>query len=191
MNGLAVFFDMDGVLCDFVRGALMFHGREDMPYCDVRWGIEAQLGLSPTDFWKDLSFGFWSALPAYADGMSLLAAAERLVGADRIALLTSPCDTAGCCDGKREWVAKHLPAYRRRLFMGSAKELFAGPTKVLVDDHDANVKAFSAAGGRTVQPPRPWNTMDWHCTGPDGTFDVDRTFAALAQEIRFAQARAA
>lgn len=182
---VTVFFDLDGVLADFVGGALKFHGRTDIDPSAVQWGIEAQLGMAPALFWGGLGYDFWAGLEPYPDGLALLAKAAELVGGANVGLLTSPCDTKGCVDGKRDWVARHLPAWRRSLFVGSAKELFAGRGKVLVDDHDANVRKFSAAGGRTVQPPRPWNQLS-HACGPGGSFDVGRTFGMLAREVRFA-----
>lgn len=186
---LTLFFDLDGVLSDFVRGALKFHGREDVHPSRVEWGIEAQLGMRPAEFWAPLGYGFWSSLEPYPDGMALLAAAEKLVSPERIALLTSPCDTAGCVDGKRDWVARHLPAYTRRLFVGSAKHLFAAPTKLLIDDNDENCRRFESAGGRTVQPPRPWNVHRAQCDA-EGGFSVARVFEALQAELRLARAAA-
>lgn len=177
-----IFFDMDGLLCDFVRGVLRHHGREDFPYSDVRWGIEAQLGIEPGQFWDGLGHGFWANLDTLADGFRLLRWAEHAVGADAVGILSSPCDTAGCAEGKREWILRHLPTYKKRLFLGSAKELFAGPAKLLIDDHDPNCDRFAAAGGKAVLVPRPWNERRGECD-PDGGFPfgrvVDDVLAAL------------
>ena len=178
-----VFFDLDGVLADFVRGALALHGRLDIPIREVTWGIEAQLNLEPAKFWEPLGFDFWANLAVYPDGLSLLRATEVLVGPERIAFVTSPCQTAGCVDGKRAWVERHFPDYSRRLFMGSAKELFASGEKILVDDHDKNIKAFAAAGGRFVQPPRPWNSLA-PAAMPDGSFNVPQVFKILESVVR-------
>lgn len=188
VTSVSVFFDLDGVLADFVAGALKAHGREDVSAASVTWGIEAQLRLEPAAFWAPLGFDFWANLTPYPDGLSLLSAAIGMVGGDNIGLLTSPCDTAGCVDGKRAWVSRHLPQFSRRLFVGSAKELFAGPTKVLVDDHDANIDKFNRAGGRTLQPPRPWNRYGHNCRG--AAFDVPSQIAMLAQEIGYARSAA-
>ncbi|HET6576477.1 MAG TPA: hypothetical protein VFG68_22950 [Fimbriiglobus sp.] len=172
MNRPVIFFDLDGVLADFVSGALDCHGAE-LAIPDVRWDFCSQIGFDgPNDqrFWADLGYDFWRSLDPYPDGFALLRFAEELVGPERIGLLTSPCDTEGCVEGKRAWVAERLPEYRKRLFIGSAKHLFAGPSKVLVDDHDANADAFRAAGGEVYQPARPWNRYRAYCL-PDGSFD--------------------
>ena len=165
-----IFFDLDGVLANFVAGAFAAHGKS-IPIETVEWGFPAQLGFEGVNdpkFWEPFGHSFWENLAPYDDGLSLLRAAEGLIGPDQIGLLSSPCDTAGCVDGKRAWVGRYLPCYRRRLFLGSAKELFAGRNKVLVDDHDPNCEKFAAAGGQVVTPPRPWNRRKAECTSGGG-----------------------
>lgn len=176
-----VFFDLDGVLADFVGGALKAHGKE-LPPGEVQWDFCTQIGFSGVNdaaFWSPLGFDFWAGLGVLPDGLCLLRAVERLVDPDRIAFLSSPCESPGCVDGKRAWVAAHFPEYRRRLFLGSAKHLFAGPGKVLVDDHDANIDGFHEAGGQTVCPPRPWNRWKAECLA-GGLFDV----GAVTRHVR-------
>lgn len=131
-----------------------------------------------------------TAWPPKGHRVALLAACEALVGRERIGLLTSPCDTAGCVDGKRAWVAKHLPEYRRRLFVGSAKELFAGPTKILVDDHEPNAIKFVRAGGHALVPPRPWNNGAACCVEGD-RFNVPEVFDRLSELVEIATGRRA
>lgn len=84
-----IFFDMDGVLCDFVGGALALHGRTGVPRASVPWGIEAHLGIDPAAFWAPMGFAFWRDLAPLHDGFRLLDHAFALVGAERIGLLTS------------------------------------------------------------------------------------------------------
>lgn len=178
-----VFFDLDGVLADFVRGAFRLHGRE-VPVRSVRWDFWTQLGFQPGNdpaFWGPMDRGYWRELPAYGDGFILLAAVERMVPRDRIALATSAQGSDGCIDGKRDWVKHNLPEYLPRLFTGAAKELFAAPGKLLIDDSDMNVTKFRAAGGETVLVPRPWNCRGWACIG-DGQFDP----LAVAEDVRHA-----
>ena len=184
-----VFFDIDGCLADFVGGALKIHNREDVKHADVPWGMEAHLGITPEAFWSPLDYGFWANLGKLEDGFGLLAVAEQLVGPENIGLLTSPCRTAGCAEGKIDWVKKHLPQYSRHLFIGSAKQLFAGPSKILVDDHNANVDRFAQAGGNVVLVPRPWNDCKQY-TRPDGSFDVVEIARCLNWSISQAEGKA-
>lgn len=173
MSKPVIFFDIDGVLANFVAGALGLHGKS-LPILDVRWDFLTQVGFDGVNdpaFWSPMGQEFWANLATYSDGMDFLRYAEALVGKESVGLLTSPCDTEGCVEGKRAWVARHLPEYKRRLFVGAAKHLFAGPGKILIDDHDANADAFRAAGGEAYQPARPWNRFRPYCL-PDGSFDT-------------------
>lgn len=182
------FLDLDGVLVDFVSGALALHGKTLDP-AEVRWDFMAQIGFAGVDaprFWEPLGRAFWAGLGWTHEGRALLSEIERLFG-ENVAILTSPCETDGCIDGKRDWIKRHLPAYRRRLIVGSPKELLAAPGKILVDDHDGNEQAFAAKDGATILVPRPWN---WRRDETDalGRFDVARVVHELmharAQEVR-------
>ena len=175
------YLDLDGVLVDFVGGALAVHGKH-MPAAEVRWGFPAQIGFSGADdpaFWQPLGFDFWANLNWTPAGRDLLAGVEAIF-ADRVVLMTSPCDTPGGVEGKVAWVRRNLPGYSRRFFVGPAKHLAAAPGKILVDDHDANCERFRAHGGAAVLVPCPWNQassqVDAH-----GRPDVQGVLAELAR----------
>lgn len=156
------YLDLDGVLADFVGGALAVH-RERSPNPHVSYGecnwdfFEKQLGLDPFYFWSVLGREFWATLNWHRDGGLILAEVEKHFGSDRIAIVTSPCLTEGCLEGKRQWIRQHIPEYERRLVFCNQKELLAAPHKVLVDDSDRNIELFRAAGGYAIRVPRPWN----------------------------------
>lgn len=183
---VSIFFDVDGVIADFVGGILKQHNREDIQRKDVRWGLEAQLGIAPADFWHPLGFEFWANLPMLDDGWRFLQQAEWMLGAANIGLLTSPCDTPGCIDGKRKWIKRYFPDYERRTFFGSAKHLFAGPTKILVDDNDDNCRRFMEAGGQTLLVPRPWNESRLS-SNMDGSFSLKTMSERLTNVLRRVQ----
>lgn len=177
-----IYFDMDGLLCHFVKGVIAHH-KSDLDPDAVVWGLEAQMGIDPETFWGSLGYDFWRNLEPYADGFALLAHAEALVGTENIAVLSAPCNTAGCVDGKWDWVRHHLPGYERRCFFGKDKAVHAGPNKLLIDDHVTNCANFTGAGGCVVMPPRPWNPRKGECGYPGGTFDVDRVFAEVVYAV--------
>lgn len=171
---VSVFVDMDGVLVDFVGGALDLFG-SDLDIADTRWDFPGQIGFqggNDPEFWDPLGYEFWAGLEWTREGESLLRQLEVLVGQPNIGLLTSPCHTKGCAEGKREWVKQHLPQYQRQLFLGSAKHLFASPRKILIDDHDPNVENFQKYSGQSILVPRPWNS-DRHLTDAKGGFDLN------------------
>jgi 5'(3')-deoxyribonucleotidase len=181
-----LYLDLDGVLVDFVAGALVAH-KQDIPRLSMRWNFFEQYTppMTEAEFWKDLGFDFWSTLPWTPEGKNFLAGLEGVFG-DRIILLTSPADTSGAVEGKVEWVRRELPQYKKRLFVGPAKQLLAGPKKILVDDNNTNVERFRAEGGVAVLVPRPWNNSVNYCIpGTDGGFDVD----ALISEVTHERAR--
>jgi hypothetical protein len=156
------YLDMDGVLCDFVRGAMTLHG-VTMPYDDVRWDFYKQLGIADNDFWGKMDRDFWANLPWTPEGYSLLRGLENFYGKENIVLLTAVAlptadMNAAAIAGKLDWIYKNLPlAYNNSYFVGSKKHMLASRGKVLIDDSDKNVKAFCAAGGQTILIPRPWN----------------------------------
>jgi FMN phosphatase YigB (HAD superfamily) len=158
---MRVFLDLDGVLCDFVGGALLAHG---VPWHFIpapgQWDLASQLGLTPNQFWDPLQgFDFWANLAPTDDCAGILTAVESRFGTDPVYLLTSPAHSSGCYAGKFAWVKRHLPAYLSRLLLVPAvsKPVLAGPGSLLIDDSDANVAAFRQAGGWGILLPRSWN----------------------------------
>lgn len=152
------FLDLDGVLVDFVRGVQEFH-KVTLPYESVRWGLEAQMGFGDrkNEFWAPLGYEFWANLPWTQDGKEILDSVRVVFGAN-IGILSSPCSTLGCCDGKRDWVRRNLGAdLHRTCFLGADKSIFANPHSLLIDDNDDNVRKWREAGGAAILWPRPWN----------------------------------
>ncbi len=173
------YLDLDGVVCDFVGGALRLHGKELAPN-EVEWDFCTQIGFNGVNdpaFWDGMGQSFWAGLEWTPEGPDLVKAIEAIFG-ENVALMTSPCLTPGGVEGKVEWVAKHMPAYRRRLFVGPAKHLAAGPHKILVDDHDANCWKFREYGGAAVMVPRPWNPRKGE-TDESGRFRVSGVASEL------------
>ena len=182
-----VFWDMDGLVADFVSGALAFHGKS-LPMAEVTWDFPLQLGFKETwcpTFWQPLGTKeFWRDLLPLDDGMELFHRVEAAVGKDRLCILSSG-QSPGSPDGKREWLEKWLPGYAKTAIFAHAKHLVAAPDKVLVDDYDGNVDKFVAAGGRACLVPRPWNTKR-HLSCPQGRFQVGQVLDELIPLIEAA-----
>lgn len=143
--------DMDGVLADFIGGLFKLRG---VPRVD------------PTAFecvsrgeWEKMDFDFWANLEPTPEFAPILGTVEEIFGRENVCLLTSPCMTRGCHDGKYAWIRKHLPEYKRRYLIGPAKHFCAGPNTYLVDDSDDNCDAFVKAGGQAFLVPRAWNAL--------------------------------
>lgn len=170
-----ILLDMDGVLVDFIGGAYGLHQRP-MPDA-VPWRIWEEMGLTEEEFWAPMGHDFWANLPWTPEGQLLVRQLELMVGAENICLLTSPCLTPGCAEGKLAWIGRHLPQYRRQYLLGPAKGFAAGPGKVLVDDHEKNVADFRSMGGGAVLVPRPWNSNASHLDRYDTPADWVRLVA--------------
>jgi hypothetical protein len=178
------YLDMDEVLVDFVRGALAFHGKT-FPYRELTWDFPAQIGFVGdlrASFWEPLGFEFWANLGWTREGKAILAHVEETFGHDNVILMSSPCLTPGCAEGKIAWIRRELPAYSRRFSLTPAKHLVAGPTKVLVDDREQHCDAFEDEGGSVVLVPRPWNRHR-ELTDENGHLS-DRALDAFLRNVR-------
>lgn len=178
------YLDLDGVLVDFVTGALAFHGKS-LPPSEVRWDFAEQVGFDgpdgPARFWNGFGRQFWADLDWTHEGRELLAGVCKLFGTPNVVLLSSPCATPGCRDGKADWVKAHCPELAPRLFLGAEKAVFAGPHAVLVDDRQKTVEEYVRRGGRAVLVPRPWNSRKALCD-EQGCFVVP----ALLEDVKAA-----
>jgi hypothetical protein len=156
-----ILLDMDGVLCDFYTGVCRLFDKPAYPFTwkPNNWDWYGEWGATTGDLAPHMDRDFYADLGWTADGPDILERAIRMVGVSSVFLLTSPWDTPGCADGKRAWVAKHVPAFLPRLMIGSPKELCSRPDACLIDDSEPNCRKFATVfnGGHAVLLPRPWN----------------------------------
>lgn len=156
------FLDMDGVLADFIGGAIAHHSLP-LQVEDSDWYFWRKHGMTDDEFWEPLGEHFWANLQPTSDMRAIVDVVSHYFDIDHdVFLLTSPCLTAGCSVGKAKWVDKYFPHWSRRLLLTDRKELFAGRGRVLIDDHDANYVKWLKAGGDACLVPRPWNGVSEH-----------------------------
>ena len=55
---MLAFLDLDGVVVDFVGGALRQHGWNDLDPATVSWSFWQDKGLSDADFWESKNHEF-------------------------------------------------------------------------------------------------------------------------------------
>jgi hypothetical protein len=162
-----VVIDLDGIAADFSRGWMEHHGVPN-PYDDPKrrgddfWDAVPYTGLTEKQFWAPFGRDFWASLPKTAEADQIINMLFRDFRPNQLCFLTSPCDTDGCLDGKRDWVQKHYPDIpilfsQRAPGKDSPKWMLAGDDTLLIDDHTPNVNNFKAAGGHGFLFPRPWN----------------------------------
>ena len=160
-----IVLDIDGVLANCLGGVKTFHNKiypnhphnPDAQTDQMPWDIGPVFEMSNNAIWKPLGYEFWRDLEPLPWCFEVVRLLSDLVGEENICLLTSPIETAGCIDGKRDWIRKHLPQFRKRFLVGPAKEFAASPWTCLVDDNTDNVNAFKKAGGLAFLFPAPWN----------------------------------
>jgi len=163
---MRILLDMDGVMADFVGGAMWLHNKP-WPFVgdhvgNKAWDILKAWGMSPVDFWGPMGRTFWAGLEKTKEADATMALLKDMAGVENICFLTSPCLTEGCMEGKRDWVHKHFPDVPLLIASHSMTGLAAKPFCAhneawLIDDYHENAWKFSLAGGNAFLFPRPWN----------------------------------
>jgi 5'(3')-deoxyribonucleotidase len=149
------YLDLDGVLADFTTSALAVHNQH-IPYNELDWNFFKKLNLTEEEFWKPLGYDFWFNLQPTNEAFNIVRVVRNWFKRSNIVILTSPCDTKGCIEGKLDWVQKWFPEYRRQCFVGGNKYLVGHKNALLIDDSDNNIDKYKEVGP-TYLIPRPWN----------------------------------
>ena len=155
---MKVLLDVDGVLADFVGGVCKFYDRENpyqYPENKGVYDIVKLLEMEPLTFWKPLGYQFWKDLEKLPYADSIVEMVTDTYGEENICILTKPCDTVGCADGKVAWVKEHYPQFN--YLIGSSKSWCAYPDSILFDDHWPNVRRFREKTGLAFLMPGAWN----------------------------------
>jgi 5'(3')-deoxyribonucleotidase len=169
MNKPNILLDMDGVLSDFLSGALDILNEEynkDYTVEDyVKYGkfsINEFYGISISEFWDTLSLEwFWEDLKPFEWTYKLY---DGLCQLGDVTIVTSPSLDPNCAKEKLMWLRRCLGVKSTDVFIGSKKYLMAG-NGILIDDYYSNVDKFKSNGGKAVLVPSNWNT-------PNLTFDM-------------------
>lgn len=110
------------------------------------------------EFWNLIPREFWANTPKDPDFDNVLNACEYLVGRENIVILTAPTKDPDCLAGKLEWIHQYLPSWLHRQYIVTPRKQYnAGPGRLMVDDSDDNLRAWTARGGSIIRVPRPWN----------------------------------
>ena len=138
-----LYFDMDGVLCDFfgewARGHGVAHYKQ-IPKDDIKSSL-TNIGTRAAEFFANL--------PKLPGADELLRAVHAFGG---YSILSSPLDNneEASIKGKQEWIAKHLQNYPPQdIVFEKNKAKYAetnGIKNILVDDFGRNVDAWKDAG---------------------------------------------
>lgn len=143
-----LFFDMDGVLCDFeAQCHQMFRGmrREET-------AAMYQKRITPACFWKevqDTKGEFWSTMPPTAPNLRQII--KEYQEDYNVVILTSPHrKDPYCIKGKKEWVERYLGKHTQIQFV-DRKETFAKfDSHILIDDDPDVINQWGDNGGTGI-----------------------------------------
>lgn len=159
-----VFIDMDGVLCDFVAGALkefdaMHWYDRQPPKCLKFYEL---LNINQYQFWNTINKNpdFWNSLNPYSHVPELMDTLVEKFGIKKLAIATTPVKHEHCYAGKWKWYAKHIkPKWPIEFIPIVDKSILSRPGRLLIDDQDPNIEKWEKAGGHGLLFPQPWNNL--------------------------------
>ena len=150
-----IYCDMDGVLCDFVKGVEKLH---DITIDKWSYG-------SKTEKWSKVKATprFWHTLPWNTGGRQLWSFISKHKPHILSAYVEESFDP-NCIPGKTHWARTNLglSAPRINLVKRVQKQLYAkvlGEPAVLIDDYKKNIDQFIQRGGLGVHHTSTSNTI--------------------------------
>jgi 5'(3')-deoxyribonucleotidase len=156
------YLDIDGVLADFMRAAMLANKcNPDVAlstWPKGEWEAHKVLGISEDSFWQHISANdyFWDDLQMLPWCRDLIRLVTRHDPEFRFATKPSRCES--CYAGKRRWVARLGYDPSERLIVIPDKVELAGPGRLLIDDNDDNCTRWKEAGGTSILFPQVWNS---------------------------------
>jgi 5'(3')-deoxyribonucleotidase len=157
-----IFLDLDGVLADFVSGAI---AAAELPVTAEQvehWNFFEEY-MDDDEFTKRINdtMYFWDDLAVYPWAHELVG---YLKTKGDIVYCTSPGNHDEAATGKLNWLRRHgfLSKHSKNYVLTHYKWLLAGRDRILVDDSDQQCRSFELSGGASVIFPQKWNRMfDW------------------------------
>lgn len=139
-----IYFDMDGVLCDFEsRCDELECWKPDVHKCN--WNKMKEIGPS-----------FWSEMKPIQKGLMLLKKVKEYADKNpgiEIGIFSAVHLWEGK-NGKKAWLKKYVPFIPKELIKiinnGNFKHQEATPDSILIDDKEKNVENYRNAGGHSV-----------------------------------------
>lgn len=159
-----ILLDMDGVLVDFLSGAIEVLNRDFSKTITVeqyaekfgQWGTYDYYGITVAEFWNSIhkTPDFWYNLKPMPWCNKLYSTLSEM---GEVTIVTTPSEDPSCSMQKLQWLDEHLDIRPNEVLLGARKHLLAG-NGILIDDYFKNCDAFRSAGGQAILIPSNWNT---------------------------------
>jgi 5'(3')-deoxyribonucleotidase len=163
MKRTQILLDMDGVLADFISGALLCLNRDFNKTTSIKqyvkdfgqWEVYDYYGITVKEFWESIhnTPDFWYNLKPTPWAVQLYKLLESM---GDVTIVTTPSEDPDCYAQKARWL-RDFGIDMSSVFMGSRKYLMAG-SGILIDDYYKNVNTFKLRGGQAILIPSNWNT---------------------------------
>ena len=141
--GTIIYVDMDGVLCDFLKGAGEATGYKFKTHMDwekvkrTEWQTLANMGSR-----------FWARLPWMKDGKQLWKYVQDYEPRILSAFPQAPENKQHAINGKVDWIKRNLRNVAEiNIVRGQEKQNYARKNTILIDDSPRNIDQFNRAGG--------------------------------------------
>lgn len=157
--------DMDGILTDFLSGALRVHGLppdylgQNHPI--GTWDVSHCVGGTPDKFWEPIhnaGAGFWEDL----DPLPLAGHVAEMMNEQfgtKWYVVTAPSRHTSSYVGKINWLRRFFHSAFDRFILTHNKHLLANAHCILIDDSEANVEKFEDFGGHGIVYPTLQNSL--------------------------------
>ena len=165
-NSFTILLDLDGVLCQFVKGVCDLYSLDyDQIMRDWKpgvWDIFSQIDVDKNKFWRRINANFWKNLIPYKEAYKLIDLCKQLT--DNVYICSSPGTCIPAYEGKILWLERYLPGIE--FVLTQHKELLARSKTILIDDNSKTNGKFLQNGGMIVEYPRIWNASHRYCSDP-------------------------
>ncbi len=167
-----ILLDMDGVLTDFVGGALRIHGWTREAFEHV-WPLQSYdlagpMGLTEEAFWRPISAMnevFWMGLQPLPWARELMELIRSVT--DDWYIVSRPSQDPSCYSGKAFWLKRFFQDQSfDRFVLTPHKHIFVGPNVLLIDDLEENINNFVAVGGDGLVFPSRHNCLHRFANNP-------------------------
>lgn len=156
MTKPTIYLDMDGVLVDFVSGAIEATGIDLTHDTWTEWDAYRLKGWTSDQFWASINerLYFWEDLQPYPWAEELL---ELCKSFGDVVFCSTPSRNPESASGKLTWLQQRGWLKNHDCILMKDKWRLAKPGTILIDDRRESCALFAAHGGRDICFPQPWS----------------------------------